>query len=147
MGLQRVLRGVVALVGGCLPVAVLWLLIVGALDQRQDAARLARTVVAPNPKPAPAHFLGPVDVLAVDPYLAGSINVWLFPGVVLLGGLVLWAMGVPVLTLEAPPGWPVPSLRRVVLGSLGLGLVLAGPWIYAWIRILLQPSPWPYLIP
>lgn len=137
MWFRRAIRGVVGLLGGCLPTASFWLLIVATLHRR-DAA--GTTTPSPNPTKLPAWRLGPLDVVVyADPYLAGTLTLWLLPGVALLIGVGLWGAGVPMLSKERPACWPVPRLLKVVWVSLAVGSFLALPWFYAWIRVLCEP--------
>jgi hypothetical protein len=139
--LGRCIRGLLASIGVCLPALALWLLIVAILDHR-DRVRSAAYGQAPNPAKAPAWMFGPVTVVVyADPYLAGTIYLWLYPGALLAGMVVLWAIGVPVLT-KPSAGWPAPSPLKVTLVSLGVGLFLALPWIYALALVYREPILW-----
>jgi hypothetical protein len=140
MWLSRACRGVLALVGGFLPAAVFWLLLVAAIDCR-DTARTV-PIGSPNPAKIPAWQLGWLEVLVyVDPYLAGNMYLWLLPGAAVLAGLALWATGVPVLTKKSPVGWPVPSYAKVIGVSLAVGAFLALPWLYAYMCFLYEQRP------
>lgn len=134
MLLKRCLWGMAALGGAWLPLLCSWLLLGTALDARAAASPEA---ASPNPIRSPAHFLGPVDLLvAVDLSFAGWINLWLVPGAVVLLGLVLWAMGVPVLRKGTALAPTCPRASRLVTASVAVGLFLAVPWLLALVRVL-----------
>jgi hypothetical protein len=76
-------------------------------------------------------MLGLTDVLVyADPFFAGTIYYWLVPGVAVLVGMVLWAVGVPVLGRKISGGQK-PGLFKVAVASLSVGTFLALPWLYA----------------
>jgi hypothetical protein len=116
-----------------------WLLIV-AIIHRRDVAR--SSTPSPNPAKAPLWFFGPLEALVyADPYFAGTILYqWLIPGAILLMVLALWAAGISVLNKEKMIHWPVPRYRKIVWISLAMGGLFALPWLYAWIRVLCEPS-------
>jgi hypothetical protein len=119
---------------------VFWALAVAAIDRRDTA--WPAPAGSPNPAKAPAWNFGLAEVLVyADPYFAGTIHLWLLPGAALLALVCLWAAGVPVLTKPREAGWPVPGYAKVVGVSLAVGLLLAWPWVYAWVRILREPGP------
>jgi hypothetical protein len=133
---RRGLRGLIALLGASLPVAIAWLLIVLIMGLRDSAARAVGT---PNPAKVAAHKLGLFDVVVyADPYLAGIINLWLLPGVAVLVGLVLWAMGILAPIKQRFTGMASPGLLTLTLTSVVVGVLLAAPWLYALVRISLS---------
>jgi hypothetical protein len=129
------------LIGTFVPIWALWFLTAIALDREDAAYRNAHP--SPNPAKAPHTWLGPVELLgSVDHYLADNINLWLVPGLALVALLVLWAMGVPVFNKERAAGQREPSLPRVVVTSLAVGMFLGLPWLYALFRVLTRNEPW-----
>jgi hypothetical protein len=138
MFLRRLLGSTVSLVAACLPVAVVWLLILMAIKHQAGASPPG---ASPNPSDQAVPLLGLVEVLVyADPMMAGSISVWMVPATFLILAMAFWAAGVPVFTKQAPAGWPPPSLALVTMASLAAGVFAATPWLYAW-GLLLRASP------
>jgi hypothetical protein len=141
MWLRRGIRGLTVLIGTFVPIWALWFLTAIALDREDAAYRSAQR--SPNPGKAPHTWLGLVELLgSVDHYLADNINLWRVPGIALVALLVLWAMGVPVFTKERATGQTQPSLTRVVVTSLAVGMFLGLPWLFALFKVLTRKEPW-----
>lgn len=116
------------------------------LREAQASARMedAQAVRTPNPNPeadsptSGASALGPVDCLvAVEPWFAGTIFVWLLVWLPVLGlyaiaGAALW---------EQVPGERASALRRPcpLFGiAFVLGALFATPWFYGLYLVLTQ---------
>jgi hypothetical protein len=133
--MKRCLCGLTALIGALLPLIASWLLLAAAIERRRAAAH---NPLAPNPAQPPMNWLGPIEALVyVDPYFTGTIQMWwLLPGLLVLTGLFLWAMGVPVLRKGMSLAPTCPGVGRLASVSALVGVFLAIPWLLALVLVL-----------
>jgi len=121
----------IVLAATCLlvPSIIGWCGFVGLVEaerrERNPDSNGRSSVKTPNPEPAPAYFLGPIEaVVYVEPRWAALGWLWFLPGLAAGIAVAAWT------TLRSP------SLISVAAASSAAGTLLAAPWVFVLVRML-----------
>jgi hypothetical protein len=109
-----------------------WLLLLLTINIKQLADRPRGS---PNPQKAPLIILlsSPgAAVVYVDPWFAGVLAFWFYPGMVCmaLGGCAVFCF---------PPRSGT-GRRRLGWMALSMGTIFSGPWLFALAKLLVSPG-------
>lgn len=128
--LSRIASGIATFLLAMVPMLICHTALVTHWSQK-EANEPALGVKTPNPAQAPTVLLSPTELLvSTDPWFAGTMIFWLWPGVFALSGLAIAAaVAVKPAAVEPMSKWRRP---RSWLGiALLSGCVFAMPWFYA----------------
>jgi hypothetical protein len=127
----RIAIGALCLCLALTPVTASWLVLRAILIMEESQAERKEpptSVKTPSPSREPIWFWGPFEVLTyTNPWYAGTIVFWAYPGLLLIGGYSLLA---PFLVVRDTPqeSGRFRSARLFCTVALLLGLLFALPW-------------------